>query len=72
MSSNETIEQAVMAGMGLAFLSHTVRLELRAASQQEPAAGAARNTSGKPEPAMRRPAAKKAPATRTRGGAARS
>jgi LysR family transcriptional regulator, low CO2-responsive transcriptional regulator len=31
MSSNETIKQAVMAGMGLAFLSlHTVGLELRA------------------------------------------
>ncbi len=31
MSSNETIKQAVMAGMGLAFLSlHTIGLELRA------------------------------------------
>jgi DNA-binding transcriptional LysR family regulator len=31
MSSNETIKQAVMAGMGIAFLStHTIRLELRA------------------------------------------
>lgn len=30
MSSNETIKQAVMAGMGLSFLSlHTVGLELR-------------------------------------------
>jgi DNA-binding transcriptional LysR family regulator len=31
MSSNETIKQAVMAGMGIAFLSmHTIGLELRA------------------------------------------
>jgi DNA-binding transcriptional LysR family regulator len=31
MSSNETIKQAVMAGMGVAFLStHTIGLELRA------------------------------------------
>ena len=30
MSSNETIKQAVMAGMGLSFLSlHTIGLELR-------------------------------------------
>jgi LysR family transcriptional regulator, low CO2-responsive transcriptional regulator len=30
MSSNETIKQAVMAGMGISFLSlHTVGLELR-------------------------------------------
>ena len=29
MSSNETIKQAVMAGMGLSFLSlHTLQLEL--------------------------------------------
>jgi LysR family transcriptional regulator, low CO2-responsive transcriptional regulator len=35
MSSNETIKQAVMAGMGLAFLSlHTVGLELRSGLMQ--------------------------------------